>query len=55
MKKRKPRPDMEAFLLMGLLYHATLQNDAVVLHNLCKDGLERAHKLYDMLKTRAAK
>lgn len=39
----------EATLLIGLLYHGTHQHDALVMKNILKDGLERAHKLHNQL------
>lgn len=49
-RKSKNTPEKEAFLLIGLLYHGTQQHDALVMKNIFKDGLERAHKLYRMVK-----
>lgn len=37
-------------LLIGLLYHGTHQHDAYILRNIMKDGLARAHKLYELAK-----
>lgn len=51
-RRTYPQLAEEAALLIGLLYHGTQQHDALVMRNVIKDGLERAHKLHDKLLKR---
>lgn len=48
MKKKRRYPPLagEATLLIGLLYHGTQQHDALIMRNIFKDGLARAHRLH---------
>lgn len=53
MKKHPPAHD--AALLVGLLYHGTMQHDPDVLRAIVKDALERAHQLYNRLEPRTSR
>lgn len=50
--RKYPALASEATLLIGLLYHGSQQHDALVMRNIFKDGLERAHKLHAQLLKR---
>lgn len=42
--------EREATLLVGLLYHGKDQHDALVARNIFKDGLERAHTIFNLAR-----
>lgn len=42
--------ESDAVLLIGLLYHGTQQHDVLIMRNIFKDALARAHKVHTVAR-----